>query len=313
MKKISVIGPLFNEQVLVEKFCNEVVRVFRDSLNRYRLELILVDDGSSDNTYTEMLLIQQKYPKMVSTVRLSRNFGLEGALQAGLEASTGDAVVVMDADLQDPPSIIIDMVEHWERGIDIVSAVRHSRPSDSYFKRVTARIYYNLLDSLSGKIKLDRDAANFRLLDRKAVNLLLQLPEVNSVFRVSVPFLGLKTAVVSYERDKRYAGETKYNFKSMFSYALDGLTGISITPLRKVYLSVVIAGGVTSFTLVMSLLSNQNGTSYLILSVVSFLLTLVLVVLSLIAEYLAQIFIEVKHRPTFIVEKSIRTEDSDGD
>ncbi|GHX13719.1 glycosyltransferase family 2 protein [Vibrio cholerae] len=302
MKKlVSVVAPLYNEESLVVAYCDEVFRVFKNIEDDYSLELILVDDGSSDSTYQKMADMKSRFPNIITTVRLSRNFGLEAAVQAGLNVAEGDAVVVMDADLQDPPDVIIEMINNWKAGADVVVARRKSRPNDSLFKTLTARIYYKVLDMLSGRIKLEKDAANYRLLDREAVNKLNALPEVNRVFRVLVPFLGMKTAVVEYERDKRYAGETKYNFRSMVRYALDGITGISIEPLRKVPLimnfTVLLSLGMLTGALLFSGLYQAVFVSLFILSI---LFALLFLALSVIAEYIGQIFVEVKRRPDSI-------------
>ena len=202
--------------------------------DRYDFEIILVNDGSKDSTYSVMLDEQKKHPDEISTICLSRNFGLEGAVNAGLRYATGDAVIVMDADLQDPPMLIPEMINKWEKGADIVIGSRIKRSNDKLLKKLGANFYYRVLDSLSGKLKLEKSAANFRLLSRKALEHVLSLPEVNSVFRVVVPYVGMRTDIIEYDRDKRYAGKTKYNLKSMIPYALDSITGISVEPLRKI-------------------------------------------------------------------------------
>lgn len=301
-KTISVIGPLYNEESLVLEYVQEVLKVFQGELDSYNLELVLVDDGSKDDTYKKMCEAQDQHPSVIKTVKLSRNFGLEAAIDSGLKASTGDAVVVMDADLQDPPSVIIKLVSEWENGFDVVSAVRKARPNDSFFKKTTASIYYSFLKNLSGKVPIDKEAANFKLLSRRAVDKLLDLNEVNTVFRVLVPFIGLNATKIYYERDKRFSGTTKYNLASMIPYALDSITGLSVAPLRKGYLLVVIGILLTVSMAMASLLSDDNGIVYFTLSFISLLWTLSAIFLSVIAEYIAQINIEVKGRPTSIVD-----------
>lgn len=303
MKKlISVIGPMYNEEELVSTFCEEILTALELITDRYELEIVLVDDGSKDGTLVQMRQLRERFPETVTLVQLSRNFGLEGAIHAGLRIAAGDAVIVMDADLQDPPGIILQMVKEWEEGANVVVGSRAGRPNDSVFKRLSAHLFYSTLNSLSGRICLEKDAANFRLLDRKAVATLLALPEVNGVFRVIVPFLGMKTAVVSYDRDKRFAGETKYRLKSMIRYALDSLTGISIEPLRKIP-----SAAVASFVLMLLSLAGmcfgpgQWQPSFLVCAVMSLLFSLLFVVLSVIAEYLGQVCTEVKGRPTSLV------------
>lgn len=235
MKKlISIIAPMYNEEATCYQYTETTLSALEPLKDTYDYEIIFVHDGAKDNTLQKMKDMQLKYPDYCGIVNLSRNFGLEGALHAGLKVAKGDAVVVMDADLQDPPSLIIEMVAKWEAGADIVVASRVARTSDTFMKRFTANIYYKILDSLSGKLKLEKSAANFRLLSRKALDELLNLPEVNTYFRVNVPFVGMNTDKVEYDRKERFAGTTNYNFYKLVRCALDGLTSISIEPLRKI-------------------------------------------------------------------------------
>ena len=208
MKKlISIVAPMYNEEKLVHEYCEETLKMTEKLAEKYDFEIVLVNDGSRDNTYALMLEEQQKHPKEITTICLSRNFGLEGAVNAGIKKAQGDAVVVMDADLQDPPALIPEMISKWENGADIVVGSRIKRSNDNFFKKAGASFYYKVLDILSGKLKLEKSAANFRLLSRRALNQVLDLPEVNSVFRVVVPFVGMKTDIIEYDRDKRYAGK----------------------------------------------------------------------------------------------------------
>ncbi len=299
MKKlISIIGPMHNEEALVAQFCEETLRALEPIADRYDIELLLVEDGSRDNTFEQMKSVHARFPETISLLRLTRNFGLEGAIHEGLRTASGDAVVVMDADLQDPPAVVLEMISAWEQGADIVVGSRSGRPSDSFFKRATAGLFYKIMDALSGKLKLEESAANFRLLDRKAVSKLLELPEVNGVFRVLVPYLGMNTSVVAYERDRRFAGETKYKLMSMVRYALDSLTGISIEPLRKIGL----VAGVSLLCLIGSLgalfvAPREWAAPLVVCAVVSLQFSLLFFVLAVIGEYLGQLHIESKGRP----------------
>ncbi len=301
-KMISIIGPMYNEEALVSRFCKEVLQALQPITEFYDFELVLVDDGSIDGTLEQMYQVQNSFSDIVSVVQLSRNFGLEGAVYAGLQMARGDAVVVMDADLQDPPSIILEMVKEWENGADIVVGSRAGRSHDGLFKRLSAKFFYKTLTVLSGKLRLEKDAANFRLMNRKAVSALLALPEVNRVFRVAVPFLGMKTSVVAYHRDKRFAGKTKYSLRSMIRYAMDSLTGISVEPLHKIFYTVFAAFFLTLFSLVgVFFVRTEWKPFFLISAVVSLLFTLLFFIISVIAEYLSQIYIEVKKRPSFLI------------
>ncbi|MBB4127933.1 dolichol-phosphate mannosyltransferase [Xanthomonas translucens] len=299
MKKlISIIGPMYNEEALVSTFCDETLKALAPIADRYDIELLLVEDGSRDGTHEQMKAVRARFPDTISVLRLTRNFGLEAAIQEGLRAAAGDAVVVMDADLQDPPAVILEMIRAWENGADIVVGSRSGRPSDSFFKRATANAFYTVMDSLSGKLKLEESAANFRLLDRRAVTKLLELPEVNGVFRVLVPYLGMNTSVVAYERDRRFAGETKYKLMSMIRYALDSLTGISIEPLRKIGLAGSVSALCTVACIGAVFFAPPGWTAPLVVcAVLSLQFALLFFVLAIMGEYLGQVHIESKRRP----------------
>lgn len=303
MKKlISVVAPMYNEEGLVHVYCREMKKMAEGLADRYDFEIILVNDGSRDHTYQIMLEEQAMNPRDITTICLTRNFGLEGAVNAGIRQAKGDAVVVMDADLQDPPHLIPEMIQKWENGADIVVGSRCRRSNDGFFKKAGAGFYYKVLDWLSGKLKLEKNAANFRLLSRKALDQVLALPEVNSVFRVVVPFVGMKTDIVEYDRDKRYAGTTKYNLKTMIPYALDSITGISVEPLRKI----MFIQGAAIFWFLISLAAvflggDQWRSAWFVSMVVSAFFWLVLLSLGIIAEYIAQIMTEVKGRPISVI------------
>ena len=303
MKKlISIIAPMYNEEEVCPLYVEETMKVVKELESNYRAEIILVNDGANDHTLGKMYEAQAKYPQHIGVINLTRNFGLEGAVNAGLKSATGDAVVVMDADLQDPPQLMIEMVRKWEEGDDIVVASRESRTNDSFFKRTTANIYYGILDSLSGKLKLEKSAANYRLMSRKAVDTLLALPEVNTYFRVDVPYIGMKTSKVSYNRDERAAGNTNYNFVKLVRCALDGLTSISIEPLRKVMLMIPTMAMLLVLAIVGAVLA--SGLWQIILSItaiISFFFMLLFVVLFVMCEYIGQIMTEVRHRPTSLI------------
>ena len=282
--------------------------------DRYKFEIVLVNDGSSDGTLVEMLSEQKQDPKHIAVASLTRNFGLEGAVQAGLRCARGDAVVVMDADLQDPPGLICEMIRKWEDGADVVHAVRTARKNDTVFKRGSAALYYKLLSGMAGKVKIMRGAANYKLLSRRAVEAMEALPEKNQVFRVTASYIGLKTAVVNYERDKRYAGKTKYSLKSMIPYALDSITGVSVEPLRMtripVWLSLLILLSSLVFLIVAP--SELWKAAAVLALLLSFFSTMIFISVAVIAEYAAQTFIETKGRPIFMVEQYIPPEKEEG-
>ena len=299
---ISIIAPMYNEEQVCPLYIEETMKVVRQLETKYRVEIICVHDGAKDKTLQKMYEAQQKYPQNIGVIDLTRNFGLEGAVNAGLKTATGDAVVVMDADLQDPPILILDMVEKWENGADVVVASRESRTNDSFFKRTTANIYYGILDSLSGKLKLEKSAANYRLLSRRAVDALLSLPEVNTYFRVDVPFIGMKNDKVEYNREERAAGMTNYNFVKLVQCALDGLTSISIEPLRKVMLMIPLMLMFLVFSISAALLtSGYWSILFGVSAIISFFFMLLFLVLFVMCEYIGQIMTEVRHRPTSMI------------
>lgn len=303
MKKlISIVAPMYNEETLAHEYCRETLAMADNLKDQYDFEILLINDGSKDHTYAVMLEEQKAHPKEISIICLSRNFGLEGAVNAGIRKAAGDAVVVMDADLQDPPALIPEMIKKWEAGADVVVGSRVKRSNDKFFKKFGANCYYKVLDKLAGRLTLENSAANFRLLSRKALNQVLELPEVNSVFRVVVPFVGMHTDIIEYDRDKRFAGKTKYNLKSMIPYALDSITGISVEPLRKISYFILLAG-IAFFASLAGLIfvSDVWKPACLVLMVFSFLVGFVFVGMSVMAEYIAQIMTEVKGRPISII------------
>lgn len=311
MKKlISIVAPMYNEEALAHEYCEETLKMAAGE-REYDFEIILVNDGSKDATYQIMLDEQKKHPDEITTICLSRNFGLEGAVNAGIRKAKGDAVVVMDADLQDPPSLIPEMLRKWEAGADIVVGSRVKRSNDGFFKKAGANFYYKVLNSLSGKLKLEQSAANFRLLSRKALNQVLELPEVNSVFRVVVPFVGMKTDTLEYDRDKRFAGKTKYNFKSNLPYALDSITGISTQPLRKIMCLIPIDFVIFVVSLVFLIVTKDAWKIFWAsLAAVSVFAGLTFAALSVMGEYIGQIMTEVKGRPTSIIYNYIPGENA---
>lgn len=299
---ISIIAPMYNEEKVCPLYIEETMKVVKKLEPKYRVEIICVNDGAKDNTLNEMIKAQAKYPDHVGIINLTRNFGLEGAVNAGLKTATGDAVIVMDADLQDPPELILEMVKKWETGADIVVASRETRTNDTFFKRTTANIYYKLLDSLSGKLKLEKSAANYRLMSRRAVDTVLSLPEVNTYFRVDVPFIGMKTETVSYNREERAAGVTNYDFEKLVRCALDGLTSISIEPLRKVMITIPLMIVLLVASIIGALFTTGYWSLLLgIAAIISFFFLMLFIVLFIMCEYIGQIMTETRHRPTSLI------------
>ena len=308
MKKlITIIAPMYNEDSIVNEFFDEVKKVI-SIIDKYNFEILFVNDGSVDETLNKMKRIKESNYN-ISIVSFSRNFGLESAIFAGLKKAKGDAVITMDADLQDPPKLFEDLIKKWEDGYKIVNAKRVTRRYDNLFKRLSASLYYKLLDKLSGKLKIDQNVANYRLIDRQCVDILNNLMESNKVYRVLVPYIGFKTTSVDYERVKRFAGKTKYNVIKLFLCALDGITNISELPL---YIS-----GIFSFLcfiaifilLIIKIAFNLRISNFTFSIIILFFFALLLISIFIISIYLSQIFIESKKRPMYIIDEYIPMEE----
>ncbi|HLI61668.1 MAG TPA: glycosyltransferase family 2 protein, partial [Solirubrobacteraceae bacterium] len=223
---LSVVAPVFNEDALIDEFYTRVCA----ALGQLPFELVLVDDGSTDGTALALERLADA-DQRVRVVSLSRNFGHQTALTAGLDHATGDAVVMLDADLQDPPELIPTMLDHWRAGCDVVYAVRRERAGESRFKLTTARWFYALFDHLA-QIDLGRDAGDFRLLDRRALDALLAMRERNRFLRGMTVWVGFTQAAVPYARDARFAGSTKYSLARMLRFSADAILSFSDRPLQ---------------------------------------------------------------------------------
>jgi polyisoprenyl-phosphate glycosyltransferase len=306
VKKISIVAPMYNEEETAQVYLKEMAQVL-NGIKDIDYEIIAVDDGSRDSTLNILLQEKCKYPKL-GIVKLSRNFGLEGAVYAGLKSATGDAVITMDTDLQDPPSLVKDLVKLWQDGYDVVNAKRSKRPYDSFLKRYTAASFYKLTGRLSGKIRLEENAANYKLLSRRVVDTIKSIPEVNRVFRILVPFAGFKTSYVEYTRDQRYAGVTKYSYGSLLKYAMDGITSAGIEPLKYITpVGVALIASAVISGLVLLILTLKGSPAWILLIVMAVLLLfgIQFLFMGIMAEYIGQVFIEVKHRPISIIEEFI--------
>lgn len=304
MKKISVIIPMKNEsenvQIIIE---NLLIVLGKTSLD---YELVFVNDGSTDNTL-DLLLEQQNGNNKIRIIDLSRNFGKEAAVYAGFENCTGDCAVCVDADLQDPPQMIIEMVEHWLNGYEIVIAVRSSRSSDGVLKKYTAQWFYNLINSMSNT-KLVANAGDYRLLDRLAVNAFLQLGEKVRFNKGIFSWIGFKQKLVYHERSERVAGKTKWNYLQLLRLALDGITSFSTVPLTLcLYSGIIIA--LLSFlyacyyaikTIIFGI--DVNGYPSLLLFIL-FFGGIQMIGIGILGQYIGRIFLETKNRPIYIARK----------
>jgi glycosyltransferase involved in cell wall biosynthesis len=298
---ISVVAPIHNEAETIGELHRRLTSALEE-LGDY--EIVLVDDGSTDPSWDCMLALAPGDPHL-RLVRLSRNFGHQAALTAGLDASRGDAVVLIDADLQDPPELIPMLVAKWREGFDVVYALRTKRGGETRFKRWTAFAFYRLLRRMT-RVEIPADAGDFRLLSRRAVDALARMPERARFLRGMTSWLGFPQVGVQYERDVRYAGETKFPTRRMIGFALDAMTSFSTTPIRIVtgfgFLLVgfcAIAFGWTVYIKVFTDTAVAGWTSLLV--VVLLLGGMQLVALGIIGQYVGRIFEEAKQRPLYLV------------
>ena len=313
MKKVSIVVPMYNEEEMAPIFFEHIEKIIQENPN-YDFEVVAVNDGSKDKTL-ELLLEKQKSFKNLVVVDLSRNWGHESAVHAGLQTATGDAIIPIDADLQDPPEIIPQMIEMWEQGYQVVNAQRSSRAKDTGFKKNTAGIYYKILNSMSGKVKIPDNVANFRLIDRQVLDELLKLQETNRVFRIQVPFLGYKTGFVQFAREERVKGESKYNFSAMFNLAVESLVSVTTKPLRwSIGFSVFFAitfflSGLTELVLFILAQNNIVGISnlafvaWLIINVILLMMIFIFGMLTIMCIYMANNVEESRKRPTVVINK----------
>ena len=304
---ISVIIPIYNEQAVLPQLVQRLLPIMQYVAHPF--ELILVDDGSTDQSRAMLIQYAQQYAS-IKAVLLSRNFGKEAALTAGLHHCSGDAVIVLDADLQDPPELIPSMVKAWREGAEVVRMTRRSRAGESGFKRLSAYVYYRLLSYLSD-IAIPADTGDFRLMSRRAVDALLQLPERQRYMKGLFAWVGFKTVELRYDRDARAAGETKWGTWKLFSLAFEGITSFSIKPLRlTTWLGLVVALTGLSYgawIIAKTLFFGEMVAGYpSLISLISVLGGFQLVAIGLVGEYVGKNYIESKGRPVFLVEQVVQ-------
>jgi polyisoprenyl-phosphate glycosyltransferase len=306
---LSVVAPIYNEEATIEEFYSRVCR----ALEPRSFELVLVDDGSSDASAAILNTLAMHDPR-VRVICLSRNFGHQTALTAGLDHARGDAVVMLDADLQDPPEVITTMLDHWRAGCDVVYAVREAREGESRFKLATARWFYALFDKLA-QVELQHNSGDFRLLDRAALNALLSMRERNRFLRGMTVWVGYRQAAVLYHRDPRYAGETKYTPSKMLRFSLDAISSFSHRPLQlATLLGFVIS--TLAFIAIPVVIALRISGSYLpgfgsITIAVLLLGGIQLIAIGITGEYVGRIYDEVKGRPLYLVQSRLNIAEPD--
>ena len=308
MKKISLVIPMYYEEQVAEECYKRVTKVLKE-IKDYEYEIIFVNDGSKDKTL-EILENIAKEDKNVKVVSFSRNFGHQAAVTAGLKYVTGNAIVIMDADLQDPPELIPDMLKYWEDGYEVIYGKRKTREGESAFKLLTAKAFYNTLNKLSD-VEIPKDTGDFRLVDKKVVDVINSLPEHNKFLRGLFSWVGFKQYAYEYERKERFAGKTKYPLKKMLKLAQDGILSFSTKPLKIVGGFGILSVIISIFILIYSILSfafkwnNLTPGWTSLMCTMTFLGGVILISLWMIGEYIARIYDETKQRPQYIVDKTI--------
>ncbi|KUO72552.1 MAG: glycosyltransferase [Desulfosporosinus sp. BRH_c37] len=300
----SIVIPVYNEEVVIYQTYRRLKQVM--DLTGEPYELIFVNDGSCDHT-AAMIKNYRDQDEAVKLITFSRNFGHQIAISAGMDYALGAAVVVIDADLQDPPELILDMIAKWKEGFDVVYAKRTKRKGETFFKKLTARLFYRIL-SASTDLDIPTDTGDFRLLDRRVCEELKRLPEKNRYVRGLVSWVGFRQTAVEYERDERLAGETKYPLKKMIKLSMDGLTSFSYKPIKMAtYAGFVIITSGLSYLVALLLFKvfYKSGIAgwNLVLAMQLVLTGILLTMMGILGEYIGRIYDEARDRPLYIVSE----------
>ena len=303
---LSVVVPVFNEQDVLTEFHRRLSAVL-DGL-ALDAEVVYVNDGSADASMALLAALHERDPR-VAVIDLSRNFGKEAAMSAGLDVADGDAVVLIDADLQDPPELIEQMLQTWREGYDVVLMRRRVRANESWLKKATSHAFYRVISRM-GTIPIPEDVGDFRLLSRRAVAALRRLPERSRFMKGLFAWIGYPTRELLYDRDGRFAGDSKFNYWRLWNFALEGITSFSAAPLKSAsYFGMAIALVAFAYGLFIMLKTLLYGDPVqgfpTLVTVVLFLGGLQLVALGVIGEYLARMFVEVKQRPLYLVARHL--------
>ena len=308
MKKISIIIPAYNEEEVAQECYNRLEEVL-NKLNNYENEIIFINDGSKDKTL-EILTKLANQNENVKIVSFSRNFGHQAAVTAGLKYVTGDVILIIDADLQDPPELLPEMLKLWEEGNEVIYGERKTREGESRFKLFTAKKFYKTLNALSD-VEIPKNTGDFRLVDRKVVDTINSLPEHNKFLRGLFSWVGYRQYAFKYERKERFAGKTKYPLKKMLKLAADGIIGFSTKPLKILgglgFISIIISFIILIYSLLSFAFEWNNleaGWTSIMVSI-TFFAGVQLLSIWVLSEYIGRIYDETKNRPQYIVDKTI--------
>ncbi|MEX1308013.1 MAG: glycosyltransferase family 2 protein [Eubacteriales bacterium] len=308
-KKISVVVSAYFEELVIETCYQRLT----DALERFDYELVFVDDGSKDHTLDILRALAVKDTR-VKVLSFSRNFGHQAAVTAGLRVASGDAVVIIDADLQDPPEIIPDMIALWEKGNEVVYAKRKRRKGESLFKRLSATVFYRLLRVFSDT-HIPEDTGDFRLMDRKVVEAFNAMGEHNRFIRGMVAWLGFKQVPLEYVREKRHAGKTKYTLKKMMSLSYNAIFSFSVTPIKFIktlgLITLAFAFGVIVYVLVSKSTGNAIPGWSSVMIVTTVLMGVQLFSMGILGEYIARTYEEARKRPIYLIDEKINFEENE--
>ena len=305
MKSICIIIPIYNEEESLPFLKKRLVEIIKNIKN-YKIKVLFINDGSSDSSL-EIIKDIRENDKNFNYISFSRNFGKETAIIAGLDYSNDDAVIIMDADLQDPPELIPELIEYWEAGYDDVYAQRRTRDGETFLKKWTSKMYYKILQKFTN-VPIQKDTGDFRLLDRRCVNAICKLRENGRCSKSIFNWIGYKKKAVLFDREKRIAGKTKWNYKKLINLAIDGITSLSISPLRWAsYIAIPIFAILLIYfiyVIVKSISLNVAIQAFqAIILLVLFFGGLQVILIGILGEYLGRIFNETKNRPLYLVDE----------
>ncbi len=305
MKKVTIIIPAYNEEASLP-FLYERIEKLINSIDNYEFEILFVNDGSKDKTI-ELIKEYREKDSRISYVDFARNFGKETAMIAGLDYATGDCVIFMDADLQDPPELIPEMLKYWEEGYDDVYAQRRSRKGETWLKKFTSKMYYRVLQSLTN-VEIQKDTGDFRLLDKRCVNALKKMRESQRCSKSMFSWIGYKKKAIVYDRDPRIAGKTKWNYGKLINLAIDGITSFTTSPLR-ISTYIAIPTFVALFVYFIYVIAKccvehvAIQAFQAIILLVLFFSGVQILLFGIVGEYLGRIFNETKNRPLYLVNE----------
>lgn len=305
MKKVTIIVPAYNEEESLPFLYERLEKLMNENTN-YEFEILFVNDGSEDKTI-DLIKEYREKDKRINYVDFARNFGKEIAMIAGLDYATGDCVIFIDADLQDPPELIPEMIKYWEEGYDDVYAQRRSRKGETWLKKFTSKMYYRVLQSLT-KVPIQKDTGDFRLLDKRCVNALRKMRETGRNSKSMFSWIGYKKKAIFYDRDPRVAGSTKWNYAKLINLAIDGITSFTTSPLRiSTYIAIPTFLALLVYFIYVIVkcirLHVAIQAFQAIILLILFFAGIQILLFGIVGEYLGRIFNESKHRPLYLVNE----------